>query len=209
MDDYIEINNISQFNLSQYSLISFFKSGTYSINKVGPIFDFGFVRDGGYGIWISSSGLWSYLRTNASYTDYDLYSNTESNFVNRYTYSSVLFDLNNDIFGLYSNAYLDSSKKNFTDKITPLSLNYYPRIGAQSKFLHVDRYFNGQIDEIRIYNRTLSEQEIGQLYWYSIKQNQAGINEIDLSSCNLNKGNEYQIVAFTDDKKLEHTIIAK
>lgn len=72
-----------------------------------------------------------------------------------------------------------------------------------------DDFFNGQIDEIQIYNRTLSQQEIKQLYWYSIKPQQTGVNQIDLSSCGLQKGSAYNIVAFTDSNKLEQYVIAK
>lgn len=68
---------------------------------------------------------------------------------------------------------------------------------------------NGYLDEIRLYNSSLSNEEIRNIYWYSKNKIYHGINEIDLSSCNLNKGNKYNIVTFTNSQKVEHSLIAK
>lgn len=69
--------------------------------------------------------------------------------------------------------------------------------------------FMGQIDEVRIYNRTLSQEEISKLYWDYISNNEKGINKIDLNGCNLEKGKKYNIIAFTDNQKAESYFIAK
>ena len=71
-------------------------------------------------------------------------------------------------------------------------------------------FLNGQIDEIRIYNRTLSDQEIKTLYWYSIKPLKEGLNQIDLSSCNLNSNNIYSIFTITESgKNLNYNFVPK
>jgi hypothetical protein len=69
--------------------------------------------------------------------------------------------------------------------------------------------FYGSIDEIRIYNRTLTDEEIKQLYWYSVQSNQQGINQLDISSCNLNDGEIYNILAISDNQVISSTQIKK
>jgi len=83
-------------------------------------------------------------------------------------------------------------------------------INAETYGGSISNYYLGQIDEIRIYNRTLSDQEIKTLYWYSIKPLEEGLNKIDLSSCNLNKNNIYSIFTKTESgKNLNYNFVSK
>ena len=65
-------------------------------------------------------------------------------------------------------------------------------------------YFNGLIDDLRIYNRALSEAEIEELYNMSINLNNALVahyefeDNADDSSGNNNNGTEYGDVTYTD-----------
>ncbi len=69
--------------------------------------------------------------------------------------------------------------------------------------------FDGIIDEVRIYNKILSEDEIKKLNHYPVNNLDTDIKEIDISNCNLQKGQYYTIVGFTDKTKVEQVIIAK
>lgn len=56
--------------------------------------------------------------------------------------------------------YIDGQIKSLSDPASELTLYNYTRIGAR----YIYEYFNGQIDEVRIYNRALSATEVGQHY---------------------------------------------
>jgi len=56
-------------------------------------------------------------------------------------------------------------KESLTITTTPAQSNYHLHIGEYS---YSDRWFNGLIDEVRIYNRALSENEIKMLYYNRI-----------------------------------------
>lgn len=70
-------------------------------------------------------------------------------------------------------------------------------------------FFKGEIDEIRIYNRTLSQDEIKNLYWYSFRSVGEGVNELDIQNCSLIRGEKYQAVIFSDRSKVEQYFITK
>lgn len=89
---------------------------------------------------------------------------------------------------------------NYSQPITNWDNSYYYSIGMEYDAVNIPSdFFKGSIDEIRIYNRTLSEEEIEQLYFYSIKQTDESTNSIDLSSCNLKNNQPYQIQLFTNE----------
>ena len=81
-------------------------------------------------------------------------------------------------------------------------------IGYQRRTPVVD-WFEGAVEEFRIYNRSLSNQEVENLYWYSIKSQETGVNTIDVTSCNLVKGSRYNFVSFTNENKVDSYFIAK
>ncbi|MFW5705142.1 MAG: hypothetical protein ACOCXG_04850 [Nanoarchaeota archaeon] len=62
---------------------------------------------------------------------------------------------------------------------------------------------NGYLYDFRVYNRTLSKEEISTLNWNSIKQIDSGISEIDLSGCNLAENQKYDVVLGTEDGIIE------
>lgn len=66
--------------------------------------------------------------------------------------------------------------------------------------------YNGQLDDVRIYNKTLTTEEIEALYSNKIY---SGINNVDLYGCNLEKNKPYQILIITNTKLFEQTVIAK
>jgi len=72
-------------------------------------------------------------------------------------------------------------------------------------------YFNGSIDELRIYNKALTKQEIENLYYFNnlnINLNNQ-ITILDISNCNLINGQIYNIIGFTNSQKIDQKIIVK
>ena len=68
------------------------------------------------------------------------------------------------------------------------------------------------IDDVRIYNRTLGDSEITQLYNYrgsNKKTLNSGTNTLDLSDCSLAPGQAYNVVGFTDSQKVDMKVIAR
>ena len=87
------------------------------------------------------------------------------------------------IVGTYDNVsvklYVDGDYKGSLGLAGPINYTGLTacRIG-QTEGLHVDRYFNGTIDEVRIYDRALSEPEIEKLYeTYKPKFSVGGANK--------------------------------
>ena len=56
-----------------------------------------------------------------------------------------------------------------------------------------NNYYKGYYDEVRIYNRTLSREEAENLHWYLESNRGAGDYRFDLFSCNLEKGENYDV----------------
>jgi hypothetical protein len=82
-------------------------------------------------------------------------------------------------------------------------------IGSYPQNIIVREKFKGEIDEIRLYNRVLSEDEIQNLYEYTIRNLISGKNQIDLSSCNLSNGDSYEINLITNISHIKKSLIAK
>jgi len=93
---------------------------------------------------------------------------------------------------------------NITEYNTPVELGRY--LG-----LH---YFNGRLDDVAIYSKALTAQQVKDLYnsqkmkFYEQNSSQK-IKEIDISTCNLTKGEAYNIIGFTDSQKIEQTVIKR
>jgi len=75
-------------------------------------------------------------------------------------------------------------------------------------------YYNGSIDEVAIYSKVLSAEEIKILYdgrkarlYEQILS--VGVNELDISFCNLSKSKSYDLISFIGNKKLEQKVIIR
>lgn len=73
---------------------------------------------------------------------------------------------------------------------------------SESNFLHS---LNGEIDELIIYNSSLLDSEIKKLYWYLIQNQSKGKSLIDISSCNLQKNKQYNILMIANGEKIQST----
>ena len=136
------------------------------------------------------------------------YTSSSSNLVTLNQWEDLFLIYNGTTFNLYfNNLLVDSSP--FIGSL--ISINRPARIGWYERQVteDPDNYLPAYIDEIRVYNRSLSAQERENLYWYSIKSQETGVNTIDVTSCNLVKGSRYNFVSFTDENKVDSYFIAK
>ena len=214
VDDYVRIQNGEDLDLIQnFTILSLVKSQRFENDSIyQPIFSkwnctiscglssywFGITRNevepGGksnyFGFrFINESG--SYIIVNESIVEEKISDNS---------YKLLTGILNTTNFYSYIDNHLDSNKYVSNQKIQ--SSNELILIGTSSHNLDDPSdiaVLKGQIDEIRIYNRTLGKDEIKRLYWHSFRNLNKGINEIDISSCNLQKGNEYKLVLVSND----------
>lgn len=88
----------------------------------------------------------------------------------------------------------------------PASYNSY--IGAMGYFPNIYS-LNGTIDEFRLYNKSLSKEEIKQIYLYPEKKIKKGVNIINFKNCSLKKNSKYNLVGFSDEKQIDFSFIAK
>jgi hypothetical protein len=80
---------------------------------------------------------------------------------------------------------------------------YFGRATGENEF------FDGIIDEVRIYNSSLNENEIENLFFEVNNKLKNKENVLDVSACNLNKKEGYEIILLTKKGKVIQTVIAK
>jgi len=85
---------------------------------------------------------------------------------NQYLFVAFTCDYQNKILNVYRNGQLYESR-NVADTMIPPSTSSVCYIGS---FLRSGFFFKGVIDEVRLYNRLLSDREILELYRYGISQ---------------------------------------
>lgn len=73
----------------------------------------------------------------------------------------------------------------------------------------VESYHKGIVDEVRIYNKTLNQQEVLDITNHLILPQTEGVNKISMSACNLTKGEKYTISYGTNNRVYEETSIAR
>ncbi|MEL1240966.1 RCC1 domain-containing protein [Flavobacterium flavipallidum] len=150
-------SNISNYpkEIKSYTVTGWFKIGTPQLSKE---YDFSFLNFGqiAFNDWLKISFyLKGYL--NAKFGS-ENYQSTENYFTNNWTFLAVTFNYDTNTFALYiNNQYKLGGILNAAKQIISPSL----RIGkTQSN----NNYFEGSIDDIGIWNRVLSSQEISDLY---------------------------------------------
>jgi len=144
-------------------------------------------------------------------TNFNIYSTQKySDYLNQWVCISATYSQNTGIQKIYFNGILShsinigSQISNISDK--PL------QIGRGDSYNTSLTYFNGKIDDIRIYNRALTEQEIGALYYASLSfDNQTTkvgrIIEIPVNTSELTANENviaYQFDFNYDNTKLEY-----
>jgi hypothetical protein len=115
------------------------------------------------------------------------------------TYLNLILNIKNYTCDGFNNGKdLTSPNPTVSNNLSISGINIHPQTNG----------FKGLVSEIRIYNRTLSSEEAKLLHWNLIKSQSSGINEIDLSMCNLIKGKKYNILGFSENNKIDMYVIS-
>ncbi|MDP3940909.1 MAG: DUF2341 domain-containing protein [bacterium] len=151
--DYVAVANSSVYKLaSNFTLSAWIKTGT-SVAATGTIFSTNTTKNFGYDMEVLNTGIVEFdigpgtqISTNGST---NLHDNTWHHVVGTYDGSvMVLYIDGNQV-----------SRRNVTGSVTYNATALH--IGTSGA---INNYFNGVIDEVRIYNRGLSADEVANLY---------------------------------------------
>lgn len=130
---------------------------------------------------------------------------------NKWFHLVMTYSDNTKDFNLYVNGIknIDSEFPSAGIKIDDTGQNIY--IGNS---IYGSRTFNGLIDEFSLYSKILTEKEVSNLYQTqkAVFYEQIipiGIKEMDISICNIEKGEIYDIIGTTNTNIIEKTVIAK
>ncbi|MGI0051577.1 MAG: LamG domain-containing protein, partial [Nitrososphaeraceae archaeon] len=161
--DFYDIENIDQLQLEEFTLATWFRTNqscscepSHIVNKGG----FNNERPGknmNYGVWMNTDGTITAGFESQRGKNFEILSQKKYNDGN-WHYVIVLYnstvlrvDIDGDTIGN-----LKTSKSPDTQGNQPL------RVGANS--LDVDKYFKGEVDELRIWNRGLAINELNEIY---------------------------------------------
>ena len=123
--------------------------------------------------------------------------------VNQWTQVVATFD--GTSMSIYSNGSLDSSQ-DFQHNIFSDVLNSAYIIGSSGT-----NDFDGLIDSFQIYDHSFSQTEILNQYYFgtNVLKINSGLNEIDISNCNLESKNLYEIILFAGETKFSSEFFVK
>ncbi len=163
-NNFCDIKNNNQLRLEEFSLAAWFKNSQKNFSEPGHIINKGgFDSDAkgknmNYGIWMNidgtiSSGFESEIGENFGIVSPKKYNDGKWHYV-IVTYNSTVLRM--DIDG-------QNIKNEVINKKPSISGNQPVRIGANSLILN--KFFNGEIDEVRIWNRALTFNEIKEIYY--------------------------------------------
>ncbi len=160
--DFIEVDNDLSLNInSSFSISLWFKPG--ELNRYQRLIGKGTSVDGSISNWsitYEENNSLAFFWESANDDDHLIYSNTiinDSNFHN----ITVYIDVDLDKYAIYIDGVFDKMQ---TTSDIPASNNDPLYIGVRRTQTSFERYFNGVIDDIRIFDRVLTESEIIQLY---------------------------------------------
>ena len=162
--DYIDILHNDTLSLEKFTILSWFKTNKSDFSEPAHI-----VNKGGfntdekgenmnYGIWISEDGEVHGGFETDSGEDFKVFSKQK---YNDDQWHFVLLSFNGTLLKLDINGKEVDSKK-IKKEIPDINGEQPLRIGANS--LDKDKFFTGSIDEVRIYDRGLTEEEIQRIY---------------------------------------------
>jgi len=169
IDDYVNIGNNSNLQItSAITLEAWIKTPSYwnkqyptPVSKANYTFGYPGDWDGEYWIAIRSlDGRISFAFAPAGGNAIDHWSNGWL-LPNTWYHIAATFDDSADKVKIYINGVLD---KEFTEYQKPGVTNHPVRIGQGGNYPYQNSWFNGIIDEVRIYKRVLSASEILEHY---------------------------------------------
>jgi hypothetical protein len=166
--NYTDIESNSTLELTQFSVATWFRTtmdvpfgfNAYIVNK-GGIGSDSKGSNMNYGIWMTSSETIRAGFEDSSGVPYDIESQGSRNLYVLYGWHYVVATYDGSILRLYIDGVQITSKS--TSGATPDNTGIQPvRIGSNS--LAPNDFFIGQVDEVRIWNRTLTDSEIADAY---------------------------------------------
>jgi hypothetical protein len=154
-DDYVEVPDSPTLDIeNEITIAAWIKinslPGSYAAHLVGKAYESD-DWDGNYWIALGPNGEWSFSFAPAGQSAIDHWS-TGTLETNKWYHIAATFNDANDIVKLYVNDTLDSQFVETNSMVT----DDFPLLMAKGGLW----YFNGILDEVRIYNRALSEEEI-------------------------------------------------
>jgi hypothetical protein len=155
IDDYLEFSHFGAFNSPQITITGWFNSDILSDTSHG-IVSKAYNIAPYFAIWTQSDNTLAYEWANPVST-FDKVVSTASLTTNKWIHFAVVH--NGTTVRIYLNGRLNASATSSLSYAVTHNTNTF-RVGA----LHAGFVFNGKLDEIRIYNRTLSAQQIFALY---------------------------------------------
>ncbi|NOR84767.1 DUF2341 domain-containing protein, partial [archaeon] len=159
-DDYVNLNDVLDMDLSDFTIVTLIKK--HSSVSIGAIISKYGDNDNnkGYYLGIGSGGkIYSVIR---DATTYVVSTNDGGTTIdNKWHHIVVTFDRDGNMV-----RYLDGTATGTADAISSVSgsINNLNDLRIAARHDSSPSYFNGTIDEVRIYNRSLSATEINQLY---------------------------------------------
>jgi len=155
VDDYVDCGSDSSLNISNGTIIAWVKRTADAPEFFGIVStDAAGLNDGDMVLGITSAQKLFFMLCDGA-AEYEIYSN-EATTINQWYFIAVTFGSGG--MKMYVNNVEQDDTKTFTGGMKPVQ-NLLVGSRRTNRWYH-----NGTIDEVRIYNRTLSEEEISDLY---------------------------------------------
>ena len=162
--DYIDISHNKTLSLEEFTIFLWFKTDQFDFSEPAHLVNKGGMNSDekgenmNYGVWISEGGEIHGGFESKPGEDFIVQSNKK---YNDGKWHFVLLSYDGDLLRLDIDG-KEIDRQN-TEKVIPDTTGDQPlRIGANA--LDKDKFFTGNIDEIRIYNKGLTEKEIQEIY---------------------------------------------
>jgi hypothetical protein len=162
MNDFIEVLNSSDFSLANFSVSIWIQNNSLETDPPTFILNKGCIPDG-----VSSSTEMSFRIYSYSDGQYisDIWCPNRS-FLAGPGFDSNWFHLSMVYDGITMSLYVDGILVESIPQAGPLSTNEYSMLIGARNFLNcaLDSYYNGRLDDIGIWNRALTPEEVQELY---------------------------------------------
>jgi len=165
INDSISVDDGSQFNFINNLSVSLWVNPSLSQSNNAGLIDKSHTHNSNNGIqksWAIQQAVdhTNFFRLNYQYNNTDYWSDFATVWLEPNVWNHILVSKENETVKYYKNGTLVSIYNGSVSSID-INGNLPLIIGAVNNW---DRFFNGSIDDIRIYNRALSKSEIQQLY---------------------------------------------
>ncbi|OYT63936.1 hypothetical protein B6V01_002875 [Methanosarcinales archaeon ex4572_44] len=166
-NDYVDISRSSSFNSNNITVEAWISPGTYPIhtgNLNKTIIHKGDEKGGSspFTFDLADSKIEFAVSENGS--DWDRVEGRTSLNLNRWYHVAGIYRYNDRFLAVYVNGNLDNSKTSTEASLYHGLSKYWIGVRYNKGRFFSDRYFNGFIDEVRIYNRALTADEIRSHY---------------------------------------------